>query len=172
MEILINLMIFLPCLGALGCVLVRDKDSAKWIALLVSLVTLVFSLIIALKYWQLVYKIPDGEDTVRFITAVSWIKAINVEFRTGVDGLSLPLVVLTAAISVMVVLASWKIDKMTKGFMALYLILLTGMLGVFLSLDLFLFYVFFEIGLLPMYFLIGLWGGSTSRSPVACSGLM
>ena len=77
----------------------------------------------------------------------------------GVDGLSLPLVLLTTALSVLVVLASWKIEKATKAFMALYLMLLTGMLGVFLALDMFLFYVFFEISLLPMYFLIGIWGG-------------
>ena len=123
------------------------------IALAASLVTLGLSICIAYAYYG------AGLDGVQFETACQWIGAINADYRVGVDGLSLPLVLLTTALSVLVVLASWPIEKATNGFMALYLFLLTGMLGVFLSLDMFLFYVFFEISLLPMYFLIGVWGG-------------
>src|SRR5213078_160426 len=85
--------------------------------------------------------------------------AFNIEYRVGIDGLSLPLVILSTFICVLACIASWNIEKMLKGYMALFLFLETGILGVFLSLDFFLFYVFFEISLLPMYFLIGIWGG-------------
>jgi len=155
MENLINWMIFLPVLAALLCLVVKEKVYAKLIALGTSVVIMVFSIIVAANYYTFV----QPGDSVMFVTQVSWISSINVEYRTGVDGLSVPLVLLTTILSVLVVIASWNIEKMTNGFMALYMILLTGMLGVFMSLDLFLFYVFFEIGLLPMYFLIGIWGG-------------
>ena len=77
----------------------------------------------------------------------------------AIDGISLPLVVLTAFISFVSMIASWSITKNVKAFCMLFLVLETGMLGVFLALDFFLFYVFWEVMLLPMYFLIGIWGG-------------
>ncbi len=89
----------------------------------------------------------------------SWIPYFNIQYYLGVDGISLSLVVLTGFVSVLACLASWKIDKQVKGYYSLFLLLLASMMGVFISLDLFLFYVFFEVMLLPMYFLIGIWGG-------------
>jgi NADH-quinone oxidoreductase subunit M len=89
----------------------------------------------------------------------AWIPYFNIEYFLGLDGISLSLVLLTAFVSVLACLASWNIDSQVKGYFALYLLLLASMMGVFLSLDLFLFYVFFEVMLLPMYFLIGVWGG-------------
>jgi len=152
MNSLVNWMIFAPTIGAVICLL-APKQQAKAIALAASLVTLGLSIWVAVGYYG------AGMDGVQFVTSVDWIGAINAQYRTGVDGLSLPLVVLTTGLSVLVVLAGWKIDKLPRAYHALYLMLMTGMLGVFLSLDLFLFYVFFEISLLPMYFLIGIWGG-------------
>jgi NADH-quinone oxidoreductase subunit M len=151
MNSLVNWMIFVPMVGALLCLLVSGPR-AKWVALITTLVTLAFSLALAVGY-------DYHTKGVQFETAVGWITAINAEYRVGVDGLSLPLVLLTTGLSVLVIIASWKIQKAIKGYMALYLFLLAGMLGVFLALDLFLFYVFFELSLLPMYFLIGIWGG-------------
>jgi NADH-quinone oxidoreductase subunit M len=89
----------------------------------------------------------------------AWIPYFNIQYYLGVDGISLSLVVLTGLVSVLACLASWNIDKQVKGYFALYLLLTASMIGVFISLDLFLFYVFFEVMLLPMYFLIGIWGG-------------
>ena len=89
----------------------------------------------------------------------SWIPYFNIQYYLGVDGISLSLIVLTGLVSVLACLASWNIDKQIKGYFALYLLLTASMMGVFLSLDLFLFYVFFEVMLLPMYFLIAIWGG-------------
>ena len=89
----------------------------------------------------------------------SWIPYFNIQYYLGLDGISLSLAVLTGLISVLACLASWNITKQVKGYYALFLLLVASMMGVFVSLDLFLFYVFFEVMLLPMYFLIGIWGG-------------
>ena len=92
-----------------------------------------------------------------------WINVFHVDYALGVDGISLPLIVLTALVTFLAVIASWKIDKSVRGYLALVLILESGVLGAFLSLDFFLFYVFYEVMLVPMYFLIGLWGGGRRR---------
>jgi NADH-quinone oxidoreductase subunit M len=88
-----------------------------------------------------------------------WIERFHIDYFLGVDGISLPLVVLTTVLSFLAMIASWNIDKFVKGYCILFLILETGMLGTFLALDFFLFYIFWEVMLLPMYFLIGVWGG-------------
>lgn len=152
MAHLVNLMIFLPSLAAILCLIVPARQQARWIALLASIAVMLLSVVVMIAF--------DRTATgPQFVTALQWIPLLNVEFRTGVDGLNLPLVLLTTSLSVLVVMASWGIEKSANAFMALYLFLLTGMLGVFLSLDMMLFYVFFELSLLPMYFLIGIWGG-------------
>lgn len=93
------------------------------------------------------------------VKSVPWFGSINIDYFVGIDGISVPMVLLTALISFIAVFASWNINKSVKGYFALLLLLDTGMMGVFVSLDFFLFYVFWEIMLLPMYFLIGIWGG-------------
>jgi NADH-quinone oxidoreductase subunit M len=101
----------------------------------------------------------NGSGVVQMVQRASWIPAFNIEYLVGIDGLSFPLVMLSTFICLLSCIASWNIEKMVKGYFALFLFLETGILGVFLSLDFFLFYVFFEVSLLPMYFLIGIWGG-------------
>ncbi len=101
----------------------------------------------------------EGPAASDLIVRRPWIPSFNIEYYLGLDGISLSLVVLTGLVSVLACLASWNIDKQIKGYFALYLLLMASMMGVFLSLDLFLFYVFFEVMLLPMYFLIAIWGG-------------
>ncbi len=157
MTALINWLIFLPCLGAGLCLVVPSRQAARVVALGTTLITFILSVAIA---WDYYASHSFGiRSSVEYVTAVPWIDAINAYYRVGVDGLSLPLVILTTGLSVLVVLAGWHMEKAAQAYHALYLFLLTGMLGVFLSQDLFLFYVFFEISLLPMYFLIGVWGG-------------
>ncbi len=152
MPTCLNLMIFLPTLFGVGCLLAPSKKAARYAALAGSLVAFGLSLVLLCGY-------DFGAGGAQFVTAVNWIDAINVQYRTGVDGLSLPLVLLTTGLSVLVVVAGWKIDEAAHAYNALYMLLLTSMLGVFTSLDLVLFYVFFEVSLLPMYVLIGVWGG-------------
>ena len=89
----------------------------------------------------------------------AWIPEFRMEYYLGLDGINLALVVLTALISTLACLASWGVDRKVKGYFSLFLLLVASMMGVFLALDLVLFYVFFEVLLLPMYFLIALWGG-------------
>jgi NADH-quinone oxidoreductase subunit M len=101
----------------------------------------------------------DGSAQYDLVVRRPWIPSFNIQYYLGVDGISLSLVVLTGLICVLACLASWNIEKQVKGYFALYLLLTASMMGVFVSLDLFLFYVFFEVMLLPMYFLIGIWGG-------------
>jgi NADH-quinone oxidoreductase subunit M len=89
----------------------------------------------------------------------TWIPSFNITYILGVDGLSLPMVILTALLCFIGIFVSWNINKAVKGYFALFLLLDTGIIGVFLSMDFFLFYIFWEVMLLPMYFLIGMWGG-------------
>lgn len=165
---LLTVLIFLPLLGA-AAVMVCPGKAVKWTALTTTLVVFALSLLTLVCFqWNLpagesvMYAYNQGQGTsgvVQMVQSVPWISAFNINYRVGLDGLSLPLILLSTFISVLACIASWNISKMTRGYMALFLLLEAGILGVFLSLDLFLFYVFFEVSLLPMYFLIGIWGG-------------
>jgi len=152
----------LPIIG-MAAVLIVPHKFVRHTALLCALATLVLSL-------QLFpYFSGPAEDVfgsqysqgIRLVNRYTWIDAagFNIEYYLGVDGLSFPLVILTTVISALACLASWNIKQAQRGYFCLFLLLETGMLGVFLSLDFFLFYVFWELMLLPMYFLIGVWGG-------------
>ncbi len=88
-----------------------------------------------------------------------WIPYFNIQYYLGLDGISLSMVVLTGFVTLLAAAASWKIEKQVKGYYSLFLLLLASMMGVFMALDMFLFYIFFEVMLLPMYFLIAVWGG-------------
>ncbi|MCY2953019.1 MAG: NADH-quinone oxidoreductase subunit M [Planctomycetota bacterium] len=155
---LLTILIFLPTSGAVLVVAAQGRAAVRWTALVTTLVTFLASLLLLVGFdWN-----QGGGaygSTMQMMTSVPWIPAFHINYQVGVDGLSLPLVLLSTFICLLACIASWNIEKMTKGYMALFLFLETGILGVFLSLDFFLFYVFFELSLLPMYFLIGIWGG-------------
>ncbi|HYO08220.1 MAG TPA: NADH-quinone oxidoreductase subunit M [Tepidisphaeraceae bacterium] len=168
---LLTILIFLPMAGAVLVLLARDRDAVRWTALGTCIVTFALSLLLFATFkWGLTgpYAYAQvgadgayvaGTGTVQMVQEANWIPAFDIKYKVGIDGLSFPLVILSTFICVLACVASWNIDKMLKGYMALFLFLETGILGVFLSLDFFLFYVFFEVSLLPMYFLIGIWGG-------------
>lgn len=99
----------------------------------------------------------DGRNDL--VVRLPWIPSFNIQYYLGLDGISLSLIVLAGIVAVLACLASFPIEKSVKGYYSLFLLLCASMIGVFLALDLFLFYVFFEVMLLPMYFLIGIWGG-------------
>ncbi|MGL4422240.1 MAG: complex I subunit 4 family protein [Gemmataceae bacterium] len=103
--------------------------------------------------------IPGGFRSDDLVVIRPWIDRFDIHFTLGVDGINLMLVVLSALVLFFAAIASWTIEKHLKGYLALLLLLETGVIGAFLSMDLFLFYVFYELMLLPMYFLIGIWGG-------------
>jgi NADH-quinone oxidoreductase subunit M len=102
------------------------------------------------------FKARDSGD---LVSRYPWIPRFNIDYYLGVDGISMPLILLTTVLSFLAMIASWNIDRYVKGYCALFLLLETGMVGTFLALDFFLFYIFWEVMLLPMYFLIGVWGG-------------
>jgi len=107
-----------------------------------------------------------------WVARYQWIPRFNVDYYVGTDGISMALVLLTTVLFFLSMIASWKIDKFVKGYCALFLVLETGVLGSFLALDFFLFYIFWEVMLLPMYFLIANTrrsSSSSSRCSVACS---
>jgi NADH-quinone oxidoreductase subunit M len=157
---LLTLMIFFPLAGALLILWVpRGRHNLmRAIALGTSLVPLAAAIELFARFDR-DFAQASGNGGLQLIQHVVWIPSFNVEYFVGVDGLSVTMVLLTALVSTIAVLASFGIDKQVRGYFALLLLLETGMLGTFCALDFFLFYVFWELMLLPMYFLIGIWGG-------------
>ncbi len=168
---ILTLIVFLPAIGALLC-LVAPKPLIRSIAVLASLVTFLLSLTLFGIYFGSETGGSSTEvfgstyGTLHHVTRLPWItgESITIEYFLGIDGLGFPLLILTTLVSFLACLASWnmeqwKINKGIRAYFILFLLLETGMLGVFVSLDFFLFYIFWEVMLLPMYFLIGVWGG-------------
>ncbi len=160
---LLSLIIFLPALGAgVLCVLpVRGDQCLKRFSLAVTVLVFLLTVWLAMPAGDssAVGHFALGFAGMQNVVDHEWIPSFNIRYFLGVDGISLPLVVLTSFLSMLAMWASWSIDKSVRAYCALFLLLETGMLGVFMSLDFFLFYVFWEVMLLPMYFLIGVWGG-------------
>ncbi|MDB5327724.1 MAG: proton-translocating NADH-quinone oxidoreductase, chain [Phycisphaerales bacterium] len=155
-------LVFLPLLGAAAVLPQRTGKSARWVALGVSIATLLLAGLLPLLFDSAragPYGYDDVGGVVQLVRRLPWVPSIHAELLLGVDGLSLPLVLLTTFVFVLAIIASFKIEKQVQGYFALVLLLETGVLGTFLSLDLLLLFVFFELSLLPMYFLIGIWGG-------------
>lgn len=153
-------LIFTPVLGAvvLLCLPAENKPLIRWFTLLVTLLVMLPTLWMALPYSEQL-SFQTELAGVQQVIQLPWIPSFDIQFFLGIDGISFPLLMLTAVISVLAMGASWTIEKHVKSYCVLYLLLLAGMMGVFLSLDFFLFYIFWEVMLLPMYFLIGVWGG-------------
>lgn len=160
MSNVLSWITFLPIIGALLIMFVpkSNKSLVKIIAALFTGLQLVLAIWIYMGFDQ-------STSQIQFREQYHWIPSFNIEYFMGIDGLSVPMVLLTAFLSFICIFASWKIDKSVKGYFAMFLLLDTGMMGVFCSLDFFLFYIFWEVMLLPMYFLIGIWG-SPSRVEV------
>jgi NADH-quinone oxidoreductase subunit M len=159
-------IVFLPAavaaVLALPIIPKAREEAIRWITLATTAAAFVLSLWMA---WPTLFgavgpaQFTVGEAGMQAVVKQPWIPAFGIEYLLGVDGISMPLVVLTTFLSMLAAAASWPITKHVKAYHVLFLLLVTGMLGVFVSLDFFLFYVFWEVMLLPMYFLIGIWGG-------------
>jgi NADH-quinone oxidoreductase subunit M len=153
----LTLTTFLPLVGVLVILFMKSewKTAIRWIALLTSVATFAIS-VVMLSYFN-----PSSPDMQMEINA-NWFQFANwnISFHMGVDGLSILLVMLTTLLTPISILSTWTaIEDRVKDFMIFFLLLEVGMVGVFVSLDLFLFYIFWEFTLVPMYFLIGIWGG-------------
>jgi NADH-quinone oxidoreductase subunit M len=171
MNLLLVIMIFLPTAGAVLVALTGSSrpDAVRKLSLLVTLVTLALAAIVVTKFEPTSAEVLETEAmSPQMVTRVTWFEfapaksaSIKIEAYLGIDGISLWLVALTALLTVSAVLVSWTaITVRVAEFYAWLLILETGMLGVFCAFDLILFYVFFEFTLIPLFFLIGIWGGT------------
>jgi NADH-quinone oxidoreductase subunit M len=150
---ILDITIFIPLIGALGLALVpKDRvDLIRWGAFGITVVAFAVSLLVLVDF-------DAGAAGFQLGSEGMWIPEWHIGYVTGIDGISLWMVMLTTFLMPLGVLASWSIEKRIKPFFVFLLILETGMLGVFCALDLFLFYLFWEVTLIPMYFLIGIWG--------------
>lgn len=167
-NLVLTLIVFLPLVGTI-VVMFMPKENERGIkrfATWWSLLPLALSIFLAVDYW--VGFVARGAGDMAYEVKLPWIPALDVHYHIGADGLSVPLIFLTALLTTLGLYYSARtIKKRVKEFFALFLFLSTGMFGVFVSLDLILFYVFWEIGLVPMYFMIGIWGQQKDRPQYA-----
>lgn len=154
---LLSVIVFLPALGALLMLLTVPRSHEahlRWSGLAVSVATFVLSVPLWVRF-------DGGDPDMQFEETLSWMPSLGVGYHIGVDGISVLLVLLTTFLMPLALASAWHaIEERTKEFVIAMLLLETGMLGVFVSLDLFLFFVFWEAMLIPMYFVIGVWGGA------------
>jgi NADH-quinone oxidoreductase subunit M len=158
LQHLLSLILFTPVVGAVILLFIpKDEENfIRWTAFVATLFPLGLSLIL----WA---NFDAGAPGYQFEENYLWFTAIHSNYRLGVDGISTPMVLLTALLMPLAVLFSFSIKERVKAYMTLFLLLETGMLGVFVALDLILFFLFWEIGLIPMYFLINIWGSANRQ---------
>ena len=143
---------FLPLVGAAVILILGDR-LARWIALAATLLTLAVSAPLYLHF-------DKTSTALQFVESVPWIRSWNIAYGMGVDGISLPFIFLSAVLSVLCVSASWTaVETRTRDFYAALLVSETAMIGLFAATNLFLFYIFWELMIVPMFLLIGVWGG-------------
>ncbi|MGY3439562.1 MULTISPECIES: NADH-quinone oxidoreductase subunit M [unclassified Marinovum] len=156
MDNLLSIVTFIPALGALILgVFLRGEDeaanrNAKWLALIATSATFLISLFILAQF-------DSSKTGFQFVEEGAWL--LGLKYKMGVDGISVLFVMLTTFMMPLCIAASWSVDKRVKEYMIAFLVLETLMLGVFMALDIVLFYLFFEAGLIPMFLIIGIWGG-------------
>ena len=173
MSCILTWIVFTPIIGMVLMAMVpgeRGAKAARWISLATAFVVFALSTLLLVHYYALDPAVrggfigikgvafPEGAQSL-YEQRVAWIGEYNIWYHVGVDGLGVLMVFLTGLLSLLAVFPAWNIAKAPRGFHMMYMLLITGMMGVFVALDLFLFYVFWEVMLLPMYFLIGVWGG-------------
>jgi NADH-quinone oxidoreductase subunit M len=151
---LLSLLVAVPIVATAVIPLIPAHN--KQLVRSVGMAALIVNMILSIMVWV---AFDPSKQEVQLVDRFVWIKAFNIEYFVGVDQISFWMIPLTGLISLLAGIASLSIDKSVRGYWAMYLLLNTGMFGVFVALDFFLFYIFWELMLLPMYFLIGIWGG-------------
>ena len=161
---ILTLMWLIPVLGMIVVMLIpkRNENTIKYVAVLITAIPLILAIAIFFNF-------DRSEAGFQYVQKATWIESLNIQYSVGIDGISVWMVILTAIIGFFGAIASWgvardwAVGKSVKAFFALYLLLEAGMMGFFCSLDFILFFVFWEITLLPMYFLIGVWGAPARK---------
>ena len=158
---LLTLILFTPVLAAVVLYFLPSEEDKliRWTAFGLSLIPLALSLVMWIGF-------KSGQPGFQFVERYVWYEAINSSFHVGVDGISLTMVLLTTLLTPLAILASFSITERIRTYMILFFLLELGMLGVFVSLDLLVFFVFWEFGLVPMYFLINQWGNPTGEREI------
>ncbi len=159
----LSIMVFLPLLALLIIFIAhlmgyKDDQKLKWVTVGVMGLEVLLAIFVYLNFDPTFLK-SHGNDGFQFIERGVWIRSLHAEFFVGIDGISVTMVLLTALVSFCGAIASFSVSKQLKGYWAMYNLLVCGMMGTFVALDLVLFFLFWEVMLLPMYFLIGIWGG-------------
>src|SRR6266404_4754385 len=155
---ILSIILFTPLVGMAALLFIpgENKNAIRWWGNIVMFVDFLLSL--PLVFWF--SSEPATEGLFKFVERHAWIQSIGAEYHLGIDGISFLLIMLTTVLGFISVLSSWTaIEDRPKEYYAMFMLLQVGMLGVFMSLDFFLFYVFWEVMLVPMYFIIGVWGG-------------
>jgi len=149
----LSLITFLPLLGAVFILVIRNKVLIKWFALSTTFGTFIVSLPIYKYFDKTTHKM-------QFVEIYPWITTWNINYKVGVDGISVLFIILVTILSILCVTVSWKaVQHKLKEFFISLLVLETAMIGIFISLNAFLFYLFWELTLIPMFLLIVVWGG-------------
>jgi NADH-quinone oxidoreductase subunit M len=159
MKYILNIVCYFPLVGLILIMLLKreNKNAIRWVANITAFIGFIISIPLLTAFNDPRY---INENGFRFVYEHSWIPQIGADYKFGIDGISMLLVLLTTLLGVIAILSSWTaIKDRVKEYYAFMLLLQTGMLGVFMSLDFLVFYVFWEVMLVPMYFLIGVWGG-------------
>jgi NADH-quinone oxidoreductase subunit M len=164
---IISIIILLPLIGAISTFLLGKREShAKWVAAAFSAAALALSVLVAIAFvvdpaenTAPGYHDGNGFFNYQFYEDYSWIESLGIDYTVGLDGISLPLFVLTTLLSFLAIVFSWDTKLRPKEYFGLMQVLEVGVLGVFVAQDYFMFYVFWEVVLIPMYFMIGVWGG-------------
>ncbi len=150
---ILSLLILIPLIGALiTFMLGKHPKASKIVALVFTAVPMALSVLLLADFSLTV-------GTFQYVESYNWISSLGISYKVGVDGISIAMVFLTTLLSFLAILFSWDVEERTHQYMGLMLILEVGVMGVFTSMDYFLFYVFWEVVLIPMYFLIAIWGG-------------
>jgi NADH-quinone oxidoreductase subunit M len=159
MKNILNIVCYLPLAGMIGIMFIKreSENAIKWVANIIAFVGFLVSIPLLTSFNDPRFISPNG---FRFMYEHSWIPQIGANYKIGIDGISMLLILLTTLLGPIAILSSWTaIKDRIKEYYAFLLLLQTGMLGVFMSMDFLVFYVFWEVMLVPMYFLIGVWGG-------------
>ncbi|NOR59989.1 MAG: dehydrogenase, partial [Methanosarcinales archaeon] len=155
MDYVLSLILFIPLIGAaLTLLFTKSRESARIVAFTASAISFVLTIMIYLQFESglafLEFQFPEK---------ITWISSLGINYQLGVDGVSMPLILLNAILCPLTIVYAWGENKLPNQFFALILVLQAGVFGVFMSLDFFLFYIFWELTLIPLYFLISIWGG-------------
>lgn len=154
MNGILNWILWMPIIGMIGVLLTpKTKENAiRYVTLATTFITLVLTIVLWCNF-------DNAATSMQFTVKFPWIESFNIYYSLGVDGLTLPMTILNGLLFFLCTLSSWTVEKSVKSYFALILMLQSTVFGVFFSLDFFLFYVYWEVMLLPMFFLIGIWGG-------------